>query len=64
MIMIAEKDGDLFDNRFQTDLMIGSPRTIVKDPNDSQDPKRYIVAKKHLSQSTRFFKQNVPFLPV
>ena len=64
MIMIAEKDGDLFDNRFQTDLMIGSPRTIVKDLNDSQDPKRYIVAKKHLSQFTRFFKQNVPFLPV
>ena len=26
MIMIAEKDGDLFDNRFQTDLMIGSPQ--------------------------------------
>ena len=33
MIMIAEKDGDLFDNRFQSDLMIGTPRTIVKDLN-------------------------------
>ena len=26
MIMIAEKNGDLFDNRFQIDLMIGSPQ--------------------------------------
>ena len=46
MIMIAEKDGDLFDNRFQTDLMIGTPRTIVKDLNDSQDPKHTLYCRK------------------
>ena len=46
MIMIAEKDGDLFDNRFQTDLMIGTPRTIVKDLNDSQDPKHKLYCRK------------------
>ena len=46
--------------------------TIVKDLNNSQDPKHTLfcrenafVAKMHLSRFTRYFQTtNVPFLPV